>query len=143
MDHDGGQDDATEERQSVFVVPGSDAAPLLETQVTTFNGVAFGVDLVVEPGWSATLGSLGLAPVFLVLSLRDRVCDPSAAQLLSGRWVRIGLVRQQPEMRPASQRVLLPMQVQQRLQLWVVTGLTRGQNHRDRAGSVVGQGVDF
>jgi hypothetical protein len=38
--------------------------------------------------------------------------------------MRIGLVRQQPETGFAGERVLLPVQVQQRLQLWVVTGLT-------------------
>src|SRR6476660_2200234 len=100
----------------MFVVPGGDAAPLFEAQVTAFNGVAFGVDQLVEPRWPAALGSLRLAPVLLILSFRDRVRDPSAPQLLSGRWMRIGLVRQQPEMRPASHRVLLLVQVQQRLQ---------------------------
>ena len=48
--------------------------------------------------------------------------------------MRIGLVRQQPETGFAGERLLLPVQVEQGLQLWVVIGLTGGQDHRDRAG---------
>src|SRR6476619_4586530 len=127
----------------MFVVPGGDPAPLLEAQVPALYGVAFGVDRLVESRWAAAFSAHGFAAVLLVLPFRDCVRDPSAAQLFSGRRMRVGLVRQQPETRLPVHRILLPVQVQQRLQLWIVTGLTRGQDDRDRAGAVVGQCVDF
>src|SRR6476620_3417284 len=127
----------------MFVVPGGDPAPLLEAQVPALYGVAFGVDRLVESRWAAAFGAHGFAAVLLVLPFRDRVRDPSAAQSFSGRRVRIRLDSQQPETRPPGHRVLLPVQVQQRLQLWVVTGLTRRQDDRDGTGAVVGQCVDF
>jgi hypothetical protein len=57
MDQGDGQSDAAEEGESVFVVAGRDAAPLLEAEVAAFDGVAFGVGGLVESGWSTAFGT--------------------------------------------------------------------------------------
>src|SRR5664279_4628407 len=92
-----------------------------------FDGVAFGAGLLVEPRWPATLGALGLAAVLLVLSFRDRVRDSPLPQLLSGRGGAHRHCRPTAGNGVCGQRVLLVVQVEQGLQLWVVAGLTGGQ----------------
>ncbi len=57
--------------------------------------------------------------------------------------MRIGPIREHPEPAATAAQLLLTVQVQQRHQLRVVTSLTRSQDHRDRAGPLVGQRVNL
>jgi len=52
-DHDGGQEDAAAVCECVFVIPGSDSAPLLESVVAAFDDVPVAVDERVERRGSA------------------------------------------------------------------------------------------
>ena len=55
----------------------------------------------------------------------------------------IGPVRQHPKPPTTPTRLLPSVQVEQRHQLRIVAGLTRGQDHRDRAAPLVGQRVNL
>src|SRR5665647_322621 len=54
VDHDGGERDATEVGQGVFVVAGRDSAPLFESVEPALDGVAVKVHAGVESWWPAT-----------------------------------------------------------------------------------------
>lgn len=52
VDDQCGQGDAAEVGQGVFVVAGSDAAPVFESVEAALDGVAVSVQVRVEPWWS-------------------------------------------------------------------------------------------
>ena len=57
--------------------------------------------------------------------------------------MRVGTIGQHPEPAGPAAPLLPAVQVQQRHQLRVVAGLAGRQDHRDRAGPLVGQGVNL
>jgi len=56
VEDNGGEDDASELGDGVFVVAAGDAAPLLQAGEAAFDGVAFFVQVGVEVWWPSTEG---------------------------------------------------------------------------------------
>lgn len=90
------EEDSAEVGRGVFVVAGRDAAPLLESVESPFDGVALSIERGIERWRSAAGGSLRFAPGDLVCFLWNRVPNPHLTQSCSGRVVRIGFVGQDP-----------------------------------------------
>ena len=78
-DDDGGEEDTAEVGAGVLVVPGCDAAPLLEPAEAALDGVALAVALRVERGWSAPARALRFAVFNLVTTFWNGVADTPAA----------------------------------------------------------------
>jgi len=93
VDDDGGQGDAAEVGQGVFVVAGGDAAPLIEPVEAAFDGVAVAVGLGVEGWWAPAGGAFVLAVGDLVAAFGDGVLDLALAQLFPGAVVPAGACR--------------------------------------------------
>jgi hypothetical protein len=66
VEDDGGEDDASEVGDGVFVVAAGDAVPLLEAPEAAFDAVAFLVQVGVEVWWPSTEKAFGLAAVDLL-----------------------------------------------------------------------------
>ena len=139
-----GEENAAEKANSVLVVARGYAAPLLEPVEAALDGVALLVDCGVEGGWAATGRALGLAPGDLVVTLGDRVLDPTTAQRRAGGRMRVGLIGEQPHIAGTVAGLLCAeIAVDQRQQLRVVPCLPGGEQHRHRAGRGVGQGMEL
>src|SRR2546430_14364127 len=79
-----------------FVEPGRYRAVTLESVDAALDGVALFVDLGVECGWPAALGSLGAAVRVLVRLGRDGGLDGTLAQVRSGGLGGVALVGPHP-----------------------------------------------
>src|SRR3954453_8177843 len=88
---DGGDDQGGAEVGGSFGVAGGQGAELLEPSEAALNDVAPGVDGLIEPGWPATGGALGLAGD-LIGALGTGEGDASVAQRAAGGGVGVGLV---------------------------------------------------
>lgn len=145
MDHDVGQGDAAEEGQGVFVVPGGDAAPLLEAVDAPLDGVALLVCLAVEGRRSAARLS-ALPPVGLLIgAFRNHRADATSAQVVADRAGGVRLVAQD-QVRPGagpSKRAGNAQAGHDVREGGCVTGLAGGEDERQWSAPAVGREVDL
>ena len=78
-----------------------------------------------------------------VASLRNNASESFAPQIFPGEGMRVGAVGRDPDLAGPTTGVPPTVQVQQRHQLRIVAGLAGREDHRDRAGPLVGQGMNL
>src|SRR3954470_1871723 len=93
---DRGDDQSGPKVGGSFGVAGGQGPELLESGEAAFDDLASGIDVLVEGGWPAAGGALGLPPGDLVGLLRAGEGNASAAQRGPGGGVGVGLVGDHP-----------------------------------------------
>src|SRR5205814_1027448 len=129
-----------------FVVSGGHGPVALEPVDAALDGVALFVDLSVEGGWPAALGSLGAAVGILVGLAWDGGLDAAPTQVGPVGLGRVRLVGQDPVRcgaGPTGTGPGYPDAVEYGDELRAVAALSGGQQHRQRLLALLAGQVQF
>ena len=144
MQDDAGDDDLSAVVGGALGIASGQTPELFQAVEAAFDDVAFPVPTGIEGRRSPAGCALGLTAGDLVTAFRDGGLDLPRPQGFTGRWMRVGLVRQDPR---NPHRAPVDLQIRNVVQQWqqpgIVAGLTRGEDEGQRQTERIDSKVDL